>query len=380
MCRTVVKRPMSDDSRHQPVLWLRTPEVRSVVRAHLQHVAGTFRAAGWRVVEDGTAPEAPQGTLAVLQDPWCQPLPEMAEHLARAPGAAEHWRLPKVSGLDGPQGWQPRNGPYTPLDYRRHTAPRFRTATSLDDPWCGFAVAAAGEGEALLAKPWPPQPSLTRLIPTAHLFRYDDPAGHRREELDRFVPETARTVVDIGCGHGFFGERHRRPGRRVIGIEPDPFLAQRAADRLDVVLPTDAERGLQALSGDLDCIVYADVLEHTTDAAAVLRATAGALSPQGRVVVSVPNFAWAPVLRALAAGRWDTTLAGTQARDHFTPFTRGSFVDLAAECGLRVVETVAVEAPLPWRLRLWSWLAARSAGGSYEDLVAAQWIFVLRQM
>lgn len=378
MYRTVVKRHMPSRLHRKPVLWTPIPTVRPVVEAHLRHVQGTFRAAGWRVVESEVPPEDVQGPLAILRDPWCQPLPAMASHLAEAPMDARFWRLPKVTGLEGPQAWPLRNGPYTPFDYAKQTVGRrFRASVPLQDPWCGFVVAAAGDGEALLRDAWPPEGPPARLVPTAHLFRYDDPAGHRREELDPFIPAKTRTLVDIGCGHGYLGERHRRTGRRVVGIEPDRFLAQQAAQRLDMVLPTGAVEGLAALKGDLDCIVFADVLEHTTDAAAVLRATARALSAEGRVIVSVPNFAWAPVLRALAAGRWDSTLAGTQARDHFTPFTRQSFVDLAAECGLRVVETSALEAPLPWRLRLWSWLIARSVGGLPDDLLATQWIFVL---
>lgn len=361
-----------------PVFWLRTPPARSVVAAHLQHVAGTFRAAGWHVVEGEAPPQGVEGALAVMQDPWCQPLPAMAEHLAHAPATPRHWRLPRVNGLEGPQAWSLKAGPYTPFDYAKlAVGRRAQPCRPLDDPWSGFAVAAPGEASTLLSEAWPPSSANTCLIASAHLYRYDDPAGHRRHELDPFIPEDARTVVDIGCGHGYLGERQRRAGRQVVGIEPDWYLARQAAQRLDVVLPARAEEGLAALKQDLDCIVFADVLEHTTDAAAVLRATAQALSPTGRVVVSVPNVAWAPVLQALAAGRWDPTLAGTQARDHFTPFSRLSFVELASQCGLRVVDTAAITAPLPWRLRFWAWWVARSSGGDPADLLPAQWIFVL---
>lgn len=374
---------MSPDSAAQAVLWLRTPPARTVVAAHLRQVAGTFRAAGWRVVEGEAPPIHLDGPLAILEDPWCQPLPVMAEHLATARAPAKRWRLPKVNGLSGPQAWTLKAGPYTPFDYQKLTlhGPE-RSAQPLATPWCGFAVAARGEAAGLLADlpavgGWPPAAATVCLIPRAHMYRYDDPAGHARHELDPMIPEDARTIVDVGCGQGRLGERLRRPGRRVVGIEPDWHLARQAARRLDVVLPCTAEVGLAALKGDLDCIVFADVLEHTTDAASVLEATVKSLSPTGRVIVSVPNSGWAPMLRALAAGRWDATLAGTQARDHFTPFTRLSLLDLAAQCGLRVVETSSIEPPLPWRLRLWAWCLARSVGGDPRDLLAAQWIFSL---
>ena len=62
----------------------------------------------------------------------------------------------------------------------------------------------------------------------------------------------------------------------MIGIEPDWELARQAARRLDLVLPLPAETGLEALRPGIDCLVFADVLEHTTDPAGVLeKARAG---------------------------------------------------------------------------------------------------------
>ena len=363
-----------------PTLWIRLPPQRPVVAAHLEHVAGTFRAAGWDIAHGLEPPSNVSGHLAVLQDPWSQPLPTVANRLASASGADGCWRAPQVNGLSGDQSWTLRSGPYTPLDYTSLALKsRLGRAQALDDPWCGFLVAAAGDVESLLTVDWPPTPNTVRRVPGALMYRYDDPAGHRREELDRFIPQDARTLVDIGCGHGMLGSRHRQPGRHVIGIEPDWTLARQAATRLDLVLPLTAQSGLAALKDGLDCIVYADVLEHTTDAAGILRATARALNPNGRLIISVPNVAWAPVLRSLAAGRWDPTLAGTLARDHFTHFSRASFVALAEECNLRLVETSSLDAPLPWSLRLWAWWTATWAGGDPKDLRAAQWIFMLKR-
>ncbi len=371
---------MPSPSSARPTLWIRLPPQRSVIAAHLEHVAGTFQAAGWRVISGLELPQDVPGHLAVLQDPWSQPLPAVASHLAETPGAEGCWRVPQVNGLPGAQAWTLHNGPYTPRDYARLALKsRLGRAQRLDEPWCGFLVAAAEDVQDLLAGNWPPSPQTVRGIPGALMYRYDDPAGHRREELDRFIPQEARTLVDIGCGHGLLGSRHRRPGRCVIGIEPDWTLARLAATRLDLVLPLTAQAGLAALKENLDCVVFADVLEHTTDGPGILRATARALSPDGRLIISVPNVAWAPVLRSLAAGHWDPTLAGTLARDHFTHFTRASFAELAQECGLQLIETSSLEAPLPWSLRLWAWWTAKWAGGDPKDLRAAQWIFVLKR-
>lgn len=366
------------------VLWLRTGRQRPVVEAHIRHVEGSFAAAGWRV---SRAVEAPicEGPLAVLDDPWMEPLPALAAFMARAHVPESGlWRLPRVFGEAGEQGWRPQAGPYTLRDYERLATPsnhrpgqgkRF----SSPAPCTGFAVAAAGEVQDLVAAGWPPSAERLALIEGACLYRYGDPAKHPRLELDPFIPEDVRLLVDIGCGHGQLGERHRRPGRRVVGIEPDWHLARQAATRLDLVLPATAEAGLRALGQRPDCLIFADVLEHTPDPQTILATAAEVLAESGRIIVSLPNTAWAPVLAALIAGRWDPTLAGVQARDHLVPMTPHSFSTMAAECGLETLSLTPLPIPLPWRLRLLTRIAAMLGGGSAATLGAPQWIAVLRR-
>lgn len=362
------------------VLWLRLPQQRPVVEAHLRHVRGRFRAAGWRIAE-GTDPPEPAGALAVMDEPWAEPLPEVVTFLAGAEAPGQ-WRLPRVNGGAGAQDWPVPTGPYTAFDYERMARPRGTAAVGVPAPadaWRGFAVAAAEDAEVLLAAGWPPGSGSTALVPEARLYCYADPAAHDRRELDPHIPSSARTLVDVGCGHGLLGARHRGTGRRVIGVEPDWDLAREASRRLDLVLPLGAEDAFEALRPEVDCMVFADVLEHTADAAGVLDRAARVLAPAGRIVASLPNTAWVPVLRALAAGRWDPTLAGVQARDHLAVMTPDSFRRLAAECGLRVTREIPVEVPLPRWQRWWSWLLARSCGGSPRNLLAMQWIAILEK-
>ena len=371
---------MTGASTPRPVLWLRAHSRRGVLSEHLRHVAGTFAAAGWRV-EHGEGPRVPPGAaIAVLDDPWAEPLPRLAAALAATRVAGPPaWRVPRVFGLQGPQGWSPASPPATMREYERATVGRGRVSP-LDlgrAAWCGFVVAAAADAPALLAAGWPPRRAVA--LANAFLFRYADPAAHDRRELLPLVPEAARTVVDVGCGSGLFGELLRRSGRRVVGIEPEWELARQAASRLNAVLPLPGHEGLRALRPPVDCVVFADVLEHTAVPQELLRLAATMLGPRGRVVVSFPNAAWAPIVWALAAGRWDLTLAGVQARDHLFFTTPHSFSRLAAECGL----TVEAMAPLG-RDGVSRWgrargrLAARLAGGDPEASIAAQWTAVLR--
>ena len=63
--------------------------------------------------------------------------------------------------------------------------------------------------------------------------------GHARRDIASLVPLDARTVCEVGCGHGLTGAllKQRQPCE-VIGIELDPEAAAVARTRLDLVLGT----------------------------------------------------------------------------------------------------------------------------------------------
>ena len=63
---------------------------------------------------------------------------------------------------------------------------------------------------------------------------------HVRPELLALVPDSARTILDIGCGAGRLGQAIKeRQEAEVVGIERDEDAAQLARDRLDRVLVGD---------------------------------------------------------------------------------------------------------------------------------------------
>lgn len=285
-----------------------------------------------------------------------------------------------ISGLAGPQGWPVERGPFTLRDYRRQaTRARPRRARRVPgELWCGLAVAPAAEAGELLGRGWPPPPGTVALATAARVFRYFDPADHERREIDPFVPATARVIVDVGCGTGALASRLRRPGRTVVGVEPEWELAAQARGRVDVLLPLTAGEAVDALQAVVDCFVFADVLEHLSEPVATLRGAGGRLSPGGVIVVSLPNAGFAPVARALAAGRWDATLAGVQARDHLLFSTPASFGELAAAAGLAVHSVTPLLAPLPRRVRWWASAAALLAGTRPHLAAAPQVVMVLR--
>jgi SAM-dependent methyltransferase len=62
-----------------------------------------------------------------------------------------------------------------------------------------------------------------------------DQAGHVLDAMRALAPWAGKTIVDLGCGTGFWLSRYAGEAARVIGIEPDPGVragAQRTAQDL----------------------------------------------------------------------------------------------------------------------------------------------------
>lgn len=174
----------------------------------------------------------------------------------------------------------------------------------------------------------------------------------------RMIPRGAR-VLDVGCGAGLFTAIIRdERGAQVVAIEPNLERATRARlEGLDVRHAELTDELLQAL-GTFDVILFADVLEHLVDPAAVLRLTLAGLRPGGCVIASVPNVAHWTVRLALARGKFEYEPIGIMDATHLRWFTAATIARLFQSCGYRVAEqTVSAGVWLnAYARRPWSWL------------------------
>jgi 2-polyprenyl-3-methyl-5-hydroxy-6-metoxy-1,4-benzoquinol methylase len=163
---------------------------------------------------------------------------------------------------------------------------------------------------------------------------YDNP----RPDIERLIEPSGRAVLDVGCGEGILGLALKAAGAtEVAGIELDPASASLAAERLDLLVQGDVRSvELPFEEGRFDYLIFADVLEHLPDPEAVLRRLLPFLKSDGKVVVSVPNMRFLPVLLRLAFDRWSYTDAGVRDRTHLRIFTRRSFVRMLRSQGLVV--------------------------------------------
>jgi 2-polyprenyl-3-methyl-5-hydroxy-6-metoxy-1,4-benzoquinol methylase len=158
----------------------------------------------------------------------------------------------------------------------------------------------------------------------------------RRDMVD-YVPRHAKTLLDVGCGRGGFGQSLRQRGPiELTGIELDPAAARAASERYDRVItgvfPSDIPPG-----ATFDCIVFNDILEHLIDPWGALEAAAAMLSPKGLVVASIPNMRYWPVFwPLLRRGEWRYVSDGVLDRTHLRFFTLTSVVEMFRGAGFEI--------------------------------------------
>lgn len=171
--------------------------------------------------------------------------------------------------------------------------------------------------------------------------------AHARPEVLALVPETAREVLDLGCGAGMLGATLKeRQECRVTGID---WLCCGAEDRLDEFVLANlndydeygdprsgASPYLDRLSGPYDCIIAADVLEHLSDPQSTASMAWWLATEDATLVVSVPNARNWRIVNNLLRGDLPYADAGLLDTDHRWFFTRREVEKLLWRAGWSV--------------------------------------------
>jgi len=132
-----------------------------------------------------------------------------------------------------------------------------------------------------------------------------DRAGHVLTAMRAIAPWAGRTLVDLGCGTGYWLRNYAAEAARVIGVEPDPAL-RAAAGRAAASL-----RGTEVLAGSAEHIPLPDASVDVVHARFAYFFPPGAeagvtevlriLRPGGHLVVVDNDYRWGEFARLLAA-------------------------------------------------------------------------------
>jgi 2-polyprenyl-3-methyl-5-hydroxy-6-metoxy-1,4-benzoquinol methylase len=187
-----------------------------------------------------------------------------------------------------------------------------------------------------------------------------------------FVPNSARTILDVGCGAGGFGKM--MTDREIVGIEPNPEAADAARPYYRTVVvgtyPAAVPRGER-----FDCVMFNDVLEHMVDPCAAIRETKQFLHPGGHIVASIPNMRFMRVMRRLIVNAdWTYEDYGVLDRTHLRWFTYKTMRLMFEENGYRVLEVAPINVEKGWKARVLAMLPP------FADMVAQQYVVVAQPL
>jgi 2-polyprenyl-3-methyl-5-hydroxy-6-metoxy-1,4-benzoquinol methylase len=186
----------------------------------------------------------------------------------------------------------------------------------------------------------------TAISSKAYIHPFFEYYTEKREEVAHLVPESVRSVLDIGCTRGGFGGFLKaRRGCRVTGVEMNPVEGEKARNILDDVIIGDAL--IVDVKGTYDCVTCLDVIEHFDDPSRLIgRIRDEFLGDQGWLVLSVPNVGHWSIVEDLMAGRWDYLPVGILCNTHLRFFTRTSIAGFLKENGFEIENIVGTKLPI----------------------------------
>jgi 2-polyprenyl-3-methyl-5-hydroxy-6-metoxy-1,4-benzoquinol methylase len=99
-----------------------------------------------------------------------------------------------------------------------------------------------------------------------------------------------RRVVDLACGEGYGSQVLARTARHVIGVDANPEAFEHARLKYTTDRVSFERDMIERWTGDVDCVVFLQTIEHVQDPDAVLAHLKDVVGDRGLVFVSTPNL------------------------------------------------------------------------------------------
>jgi SAM-dependent methyltransferase len=141
--------------------------------------------------------------------------------------------------------------------------------------------------------------------------------------LREVAPPGSARILEIGCGTGHNLDMLGAFGK-VDALEIDDAAASLAAKRLGRPVPPGALPALDGVpDGGYDLVALLDVLEHVADDRAALAGVARVMTPNGKLLLTVPANPW----------MWS---AHDAAHHHHRRYSKGALLRVFDAAGMRV--------------------------------------------
>jgi SAM-dependent methyltransferase len=132
-----------------------------------------------------------------------------------------------------------------------------------------------------------------------------DRAGHVLAAMRVVAPWAGRTLVDLGCGAGYWLRSYAAEAARVVGVEPDPALRAAAGRAASGLLDTEVLAGsaehIPLPDASVDVVHARFAYFFPPGAEAGLREVLRVLRPGGHLVAVDNDYRWGEFAGLLAA-------------------------------------------------------------------------------
>lgn len=115
----------------------------------------------------------------------------------------------------------------------------------------------------------------------------------------------ARRIVDLACGEGYGSAVLGRTAASVVGVDANPEAHEHARAKYTGGNVRFERDMVETWTGDVDCVVFLQTIEHVQDPGAVLDRLRELAGPGGVAYVSTPNvLTLAPAGQARSGNPW----------------------------------------------------------------------------
>ena len=157
------------------------------------------------------------------------------------------------------------------------------------------------------------------------------------------------SLLDVGCGQGFFIAKAQGAGYRVQGIDISASAITFATNTLRVEAATTSLDELLSHQAQYDVITLWHVLEHFLNPVEELGKIKKLLAPGGYCLIEVPNLH--SIKFMLSGKKWT---GGNHPRYHRTFFTRTTLEETLRKSGFKDVERIPISYTVPGQSRMYA--------------------------